>query len=158
MYIYTSLATKLRTFMGVAVLLLPLTTTGLSLNSAEQTRAPMSSPAAPAAIAAASYGQLPLSFVPNLGQSEAVVRYQAHGMGGMLFFEDDGVALSLPKTGRAGQTEDQTRSVVRLRFDGVDNARRVVNAERLPGIVNYFTGNAAIPLAHQSADVRGYCL
>ena len=69
------------------------------------------------------------------------MRYQAHGMGGMLFFEDDAVVLSLPKTGRGGQTEDQTRSVVRLRFDGVDNARRVVNAERLPGIVNYFIGN-----------------
>ena len=67
MFIYTSLATKLRTFMGIAVLLLLLATTGLSLSSAEQTRAPISSPAAPAAIAAASYGQLPLSFVPNAG-------------------------------------------------------------------------------------------
>ena len=141
MDIYTNLTAKHRTFTGVAVLMILLAMTGTFFVYTGRTKAPMSSPAAPAAIAAASYGLLPLSFVPNLGQSDAVVRYQAHGMSGTLFFEDDAVALSLPKTGRAGQTEDQTRSVVRLRFDGVDNARRVVNAERLPGIVNYFIGN-----------------
>ncbi len=83
----------------------------------------------------ARYGQLPLSFVPNAGQSAAAVRYQAQGMGGMLFFEDNMVTLSLPTI------EDQTRSVVQLRFDGVDDAQRVVNAEQLPGFVNYFIGN-----------------
>ncbi len=41
---------------------------------------------------------LPLSFVPNAGQSDAVVRYQAHAMGGQLFFEDAAVVLSLPAT------------------------------------------------------------
>ena len=122
-------------FVGVAVLLLLLATTGASFAYAEQTRAPMSSPAVPVSSAAAGYGQLPLSFVPNVGQSDAVVRYQAHAMGGMLFFEDDAVVLSLPTT------EDQTRSVVHLRFDGVNVAHRVINAERLPGIVNYFIGN-----------------
>ena len=66
----------------------------------------MSSPAVPASIAAASYGLLPLSFVPNAGQSDAVVHYQAHAMGGMLFFEDDAVVLSLPATGSGQQAED----------------------------------------------------
>jgi len=141
MGIYTSLASKLRTFIGVAVLLLPLVTTRTSFAYAEQTRAPMSSPAVPVSSAAARYGQLPLSFVPNMGQSDAVVRYLAHAMGGMLFFEDDAVVLSLPTANRGRQTEGQTRSVVHLRFDGVDDAHRVVNAERLPGIVNYFIGN-----------------
>jgi hypothetical protein len=75
------------------------------------------------------YGQLPLSFVPNAGQSDAAVHYQAQGMGGTLFFEDDTVTLSLPETH------------VYLRFEGVNAARRVVNAEKLPGTVNYFIGN-----------------
>ena len=70
-----------------------------------------------------------------------VVRYQVRALGGMLFFEDDGVALSLPTTDRGQQTEDRTRSVVHLRFDGMDNAHRVVVADKLPGIVNYFIGN-----------------
>jgi len=140
MCIYTSLATKLRIFIGVSVLLLLPATPRVSFAYAGQTRAPMSAPAAPVSSTADRYGQLPLSFVPNMGQSDAVVRYQAHAMGGMLFFEDDALVLSLPTTDPR-QTEDQTRSVVHLRFDGVDVAHRVVNAERLPGIVNYFIGN-----------------
>jgi hypothetical protein len=84
---------------------------------------------------------LPLSFVPNSGKSDAAARCQARGMGGTLFFEDNQVLLSLPTTNHGRQTEGHIRSVVHLRFDGVDAAHRVVHAERLPGIVNYFIGN-----------------
>ncbi len=140
MYIYTNHATKPRTFIIVAVLLLLLATRA-SFADAKQTKAPIPSPAAPMSNVAARYGLLPLSFVPNEGQSDAVVRYQTHAMGGMLFFEDDAVVLSLPTTDRGRQTEDQTRPVVRLHFDGVDDAHRVVSAKRLPGTVNYFIGN-----------------
>jgi hypothetical protein len=141
MSIYTSSERKLRVFIGVAFLLLLPATSHTSSFLGGQKGAPMSSPAAPGSSAANRFGQLPLSFVPNAGQSEAVVRYQAHAMGGMLFFENDAVVLSLPTTGRGLSAEDQTRSVVHLRFNGVDGAHRVVNAERLPGIANYFIGN-----------------
>jgi Ser-Thr-rich glycosyl-phosphatidyl-inositol-anchored membrane family/FG-GAP-like repeat/Beta-propeller repeat/FG-GAP repeat len=141
MYIYTSLPAKQRTFTGVAVLILLLAAIGAIFATVDQTKTPSSSPALPAAIPAANYGLLPISFVPNAGQSDAVVRYQANAMGGMLFFEDDALVLSLRATDRGQQTEDQTRSVVYLRFDGVDRAHRVVNAERLPGNVNYLIGN-----------------
>ena len=73
--------------VGGGLLLWLLATTGAFL-----TNAPLSALASPVS-AAARYGQLPLSFVPNAGQSNATVRYQAHGMGGMLFFEDDAVVL-----------------------------------------------------------------
>jgi hypothetical protein len=136
----TRLAIKLRMFIGVLVLLLLPATHRASFAYAEQPSAPMSSPTTPVSSVTASYGMLPLSFLLNAGQSDAVVRYQAQAMGGMLFFEDNGVVLSLPTTDPQ-QTDDQTRSVVRLRFDGVDDAHRVVNAERLPGIVNYYIGN-----------------
>src|SRR5450759_4319745 len=132
---------KHRTYTSVAVLLLLLAMTGTIFAYTERTKAPMSAPAAPMVSAAASFGLLPLSFVPNLGQSDAVVRYQARAMGGVLSFEDDAVVLSLLATDRGRQTEDQTRSVVRLSFDRVDSAHQVVNAEQLPGKVNYFIGN-----------------
>jgi Beta-propeller repeat/FG-GAP-like repeat/Ser-Thr-rich glycosyl-phosphatidyl-inositol-anchored membrane family/FG-GAP repeat len=141
MSICTRLAIKLCTFISVLVLLLLPATHRASFATAEQTSIPMSSPTALESRAATGYGKLPLSFVLNAGQSDAVVRYQAHAMGGVLFFEDDGVMLSLPTTDRGLQSEDQTRSVVHLRFDGTDNLHRLVNAERLPGIVNYFIGN-----------------
>jgi hypothetical protein len=141
MYINNHLATKLRTIIGVVVLLALLAPTRASSAYSEQTRSQTSSTAAPVSSAAAHYGQLPLSFEPNAGQSDPVVQYQAHAMGGMLYFEDEAVVLSLPKTDPGLLTENQTRSVVRLRFDGVDGVPRLVNAERLPGIVNYFIGN-----------------
>src|SRR4029079_1426615 len=40
--------------------------------------------------------QLPLSFVPNAGQTDAAVRYQAHGLGGTLFFTPREIVLALP--------------------------------------------------------------
>ena len=158
MYIKSNIKTKLRNLICLVVLLLLVAPSRPSLAYSEQTSTPMSSPTIPGSSSEARYGQLPLSFVPNAGQSDAVVRYQAHGMGGMLYFEDEAVVLSLPKTDPGQLTEDQTRSIVQLRFDGVDDAHRVVNAERLPGIVNYFIGNDPIAMAHQPADVRGYYL
>ena len=68
MYIYTNLATKRHTFIGVAVLVLLLATAG-----AFSTSAPMSSLAALVSSATARYGQLPLSFVPNAGQSDGAI-------------------------------------------------------------------------------------
>jgi hypothetical protein len=42
------------------------------------------------------YGQLPLSFVANAGQTDPSVRFQVRGSGGALSFEAEGVTLSLP--------------------------------------------------------------
>ncbi len=141
MFININLVTKLRTIIGIAVLLALLSPTGASSAYSEQTITQTSSTTAPVSSAAAHYGQLPLSFEPNAGQSDPVVQYQAHAMGGMLYFEDEAVVLSLPKTDPGLLTASQTWSDVRLLFDGVDDAHQVVNAERLPGIVNYFIGN-----------------
>jgi hypothetical protein len=133
---------RLSTYIGVAImLLLPATTFLPSASYAAQTGAPELLAAAPVSRVAAGYGQLRLSFVPNVGQSDAVVRYQALAMGGMLSFEDNAVVLSLPAAGREPQAREPTRSVVYLRFDGVSDARRVANSERLPGIFNYFIGS-----------------
>jgi hypothetical protein len=141
MFIYKIIVTKLRTFIGVAVLLSLLVTSTASFAYAEQTRIPMSSPAAAVSGAAARYGQLPLSFVANAGQSDPDVRFQARTMGGTVYFEDAAVVLSLPMQDSARPTGSETHSAVQLTFDGVSAAHRVVNAERLPGIVNYFIGN-----------------
>jgi hypothetical protein len=143
MNLYTGLSTTMRACTGFAIPLLLLATTGIPYASPAGTTAALMAPPVAASIEAAPslYGDLPLSFVPNAGQSDAVVLYQTRAMGGILSFEDDAVALSLPAAGRGGQTEGQSRFVARLRFDGADDARRLVNAESLPGVVNYFTGS-----------------
>ena len=50
-------------------------------------------------------GKLPLSFVPNAGQTDPAVRFQAQGMGGTLFFTHDEVVLSLPAPSPARDSE-----------------------------------------------------
>ena len=140
MSIYSNLPEKNTGFISTMILrqvccvLVILTMTGEIFTHAGRTKALLSLPGVPKVGAALSYGQLPLSFVPNAGQSDEVVRYQAQAMGGRLFFEDNAVVLSLPVT-------ESGRQVVRLHFDGVDKTHRVVNAERLPGTVNYILGN-----------------
>jgi hypothetical protein len=41
-----------------------------------------------------AYGKLPLSFIPNVGQTDEAVRYYAQGAGYGFFFTKDGAALS----------------------------------------------------------------
>lgn len=106
--------------------------------------------------AAPDFGKLPLSFVPNAGQSDPAVRFQAQGMGGTFFFTPGEVVLSLrapspardseasPSTSqqiRNPESQIRNSSVVRLRFEGASPEPEVTGAERLPGIVNYFIGN-----------------
>src|SRR3954451_10860493 len=46
---------------------------------------------------AAEQGGLPLAFEANAGQFDPAVRYQAHVLGGTLYFTPDTVVLSLPQ-------------------------------------------------------------
>jgi hypothetical protein len=141
MYIDKKISSKLRNFISIAVLFLIIAPPRTTFTNTDQTRAQVSSTDAQVPSAATSYGQLPLSFIPNAGQSDAVVLYQARAMGGMVFFINDAVVLSLPNTGGIQQKGDQTQTIVQLHLDGADSAHKVVNAERMPGTVNYFIGN-----------------
>src|SRR4051812_26719623 len=51
--------------------------------------------------ALASYGRLPLAFVPNAGQADARVRYLAQTGGATLFFTDRGVTMVVSGSRRA---------------------------------------------------------
>src|SRR5262245_55568795 len=42
------------------------------------------------------FGDLPLSFAINAGQSDALVRFQTHSLGGALYFTATELVLSLP--------------------------------------------------------------
>jgi hypothetical protein len=119
-------------------------------------------PAAPPAIQR-DFGKLPLSFVPNAGQTNPAVRFQVRGMGGTLFFTPKEVVLSLPTASpqtkrnerrnvldslpdsrRRAEAEPDAVSppaVVRLTFDGANPTPEIAGAERLPGIANYLIGN-----------------
>ena len=121
------------------------------------------------AAAVQEFGRLPLSFVPNAGQTDPAVRFQVRGLGGTLFFTPGEVVLSLPASAQVPRshapldmptdaldpqvdaspghhrdvppTLSTPPAVLRLRFEGANPAPEVIGADRLPGIVNYFIGN-----------------
>jgi len=108
---------------------------------------------------------LPLSFEPNVGQTDARVRYLVHGPGYSLFLTDSEAALSItqappptherfgrpdphdilgplggPGQGVISVTAPLTRTVVRLHYTGMNPTPRVTAEEPLPGRVNYLLG------------------
>lgn len=86
-----------------------------------------------ASFSASDLVNLPLSFVVNDGQTDPEVQFQAHSLGGSLFFTAEEVVFALP----APQSGSY---VVRLDFVGAD-AATVTGLDQQPGVVNYFIGN-----------------
>ena len=81
----------------------------------------------------ADFGQLPLRFEPNQGQTNSNVDFLARGAGYGLFLTPNQAVLSL--------RSNQNTSVVRMELAGGNPAAAVAGAERLPGKSNYLIGN-----------------
>ncbi|MBX3083231.1 MAG: SBBP repeat-containing protein [Anaerolineae bacterium] len=109
-----------------------------------------------------NYGQLPLSFVPNVGQTNEQVQFQVNSLGGTLYFTPDAVVLTLPQPSKAtnADTDFMTRAiavdampdqlevssneppvVVKMRLIGANETAAITGNDPLAGIVNYFIGN-----------------
>jgi len=111
--------------------------------SAQQTvvASPQAHPPVPPVRATAGYGALPLAFEANRGQTDASVRFMAHGDGYSLFLTNDAVVLAL---GKAGAETDSIRMRVAGRPEnrnGVPMISPATGEAELPGKVNYFIGN-----------------
>jgi hypothetical protein len=105
----------------------------------------------------ARYGQLPLGFEPNVGQTDHRVKFLSRGRGYTLFFTQDqalvslrsyqGHALEAPAVKHPFQTaknteEEQRRAdVFRMELVGANRAAKVSALDELPGKSNYFLGN-----------------
>ena len=103
----------------------------------------------------ASYAKLPITFEKNEGQSDARVRFLAHGTAYALFLTDNGAVLSLDApTKMTTRTEDENRRLkrrpaqlasrevtLRLRWAGASHPARVEGLGLQPGRTNYFIGN-----------------
>ncbi len=82
----------------------------------------------------AAFGRLPMSFEPNQGQSDARVKFLAHGNGYGLYLTSNEAVLALPPRGK-------TRPVVEMQFSGANQAADLAGTALLPGHSNYFIGN-----------------
>jgi hypothetical protein len=81
-----------------------------------------------------AYGKLPLSFIPNEGQTDKVVRYYAQGAGYGFFFTHKGAMLSFAEGKGHGHA-------LALDFLGADPDATLEAQKRLSGEVNYLQGN-----------------
>lgn len=111
----------------------------------------------------AQYGNLPLAFEVNQGQTDRRVRFLARGGGYTMFLTATGATLALARPRRsrvshprlsqslfqrdglgANTTPQRTpldEAVVRLGLSGANPQPILTGADQLPGHVNYFIGN-----------------
>jgi hypothetical protein len=102
------------------------------------------------------YGQLPLSFEANQGQTDDQVQFLARGQGYQLFLTArEAVFAFRPPAAPRGQhptglipelravqdMSDSAQAVVRMQLLGANPTPQVVGLEELPGKANYFRGN-----------------
>ena len=81
-----------------------------------------------------AYSKLPLSFIPNEGQTDEAVRYYAQGAGYGFFFTHKGAMLSFVNGKGHGHA-------LALDFLGADPDATLEAQKRLSGEVNYLQGN-----------------
>jgi hypothetical protein len=90
-----------------------------------------------------AYGNLPLSFEPNMGQADSRVRFLSRGPGYTLFLTSEEAILAfLAPHGTSARTADRENpTIMRMRLAGANPAPTIFGAEELPGKSNYFIGN-----------------
>ena len=105
-------------------------------NAADEGRvASHDSTAISTASAAERYGNLPLSFEANQGQTDSQVRFLSRGSGYSFFLTQTGAVLSFASDAHAVPT------VLQMELSGASASVRVQGLDELPGRSNYFLGS-----------------
>ncbi len=139
-------------FLAAAVLAVLTTQFSTGTHSRQNRRPEENSPCQSAhADWGRNYGDLPLAFEPNVGQTDAPVRFLARGGGMMAFLTDAETAMVLSRsrhTNRpAGKDREKAaageveRTVVRMKLENASRSRHATGLEDQPGVSNYFIGN-----------------
>jgi RHS repeat-associated protein len=103
----------------------------------------------------ATYGNLPLRFEENVGQTDSKVQFISRGSGYTLFLTPGEAVFKLSrrnptprskKPDSAGfrnrlQSKPTETSVIRMKVDGATGTPTVTGMEKLPGVTNYLIGN-----------------
>ncbi len=148
----TKFATRLQTLLTTAAIAMAWSASALAASM--QVTAPKAADLK--ADAKAQYGQVPISFESNRGQTDAQVRFLSRGPGYSLFLTPAEAVLSLRTKGKAEanavamgnlrQPEDANDvqgAVVRLSFDGAKRNPALVGQDRQAATSNYFLGTNA---------------
>lgn len=135
-----------RVCLPLFVVVLAAIVTWLSIRKTSASRdLPAVAQAADADAIAHKYGELPLSFVRNEGQTDPRARFISRGVDYDLFLTNTGAVLSLrsqhSRTRASTEPSSQPVSVLSLTMSGANPHAIIEGQEELPGKVNYFAGN-----------------
>jgi hypothetical protein len=100
---------------------------------------PLAADAAASGRVLKAFGRLPLMFEPNVGQTDARVKFVARGAGYGLFLTADEAVLSF--VGASKPSASPETSVLRMRLTGATSSPKVSGDQPLPGKSNYLLGN-----------------
>lgn len=108
-----------------------------------------------------NYGQIPLSFEPNAGQTDARVKFLSRGPGYTVFLTNDEAVLALSGSNKQKQSSSaenalplagfreissprpepgRNTAVLRMRLIDANKNAQVAGMDQLPGTTNYFLG------------------
>ncbi|WP_445176076.1 DUF7948 domain-containing protein [Microcoleus sp.] len=88
----------------------------------------------------ASYGQIPLSFIANTGQTDPNVKFQVKGAGHSIFFTPNEIAFVAFPTPNEPGNQATTSSVVRSSLANSNPNPTISGLEKLPGVANFLLG------------------
>src|SRR6267378_5866091 len=99
-----------------------------------------------------AYGQLPMSFEPNVGQADPQVKFLARGSGYTVFLTSNEAILALSRPVKTEPRKPQfsagrsysmgtEQTMVRIKLEGILKQPEITVQDELPGKVNYFIGN-----------------
>jgi hypothetical protein len=90
---------------------------------------------------ARAYGQLPLSFEPNVGQARTGIDYIARGAGFSIYLSPVAATMALADTALSSRSGRPNAQVVRINLEGANRDSKASGGDRLPGVANYFVGS-----------------
>src|SRR5262245_28174656 len=120
------------------LVLLAILTAVLAACAAPLSRTAVAPPNQTAALEA--LGQLPLSFIPNQGQTDPQAQFYVNSLGGTLFFTPEELVLALPHRVPDNETVPPP-DVLRVQFEGIRPDVRLSAGQSLGGTVNYLIGS-----------------
>jgi hypothetical protein len=132
------LLTRTVALITAALVLGTLGRTYAQHRSVEPSAMPAATEPAAKARAAAAYGNLPMRFEANQGQSAEPVKFLARGQGYGLFLTAGEAVLSLRPP---AQHKSERDTVVRFRLSGANPHPTLAGLDPLPGASNYFIGS-----------------
>src|SRR5262249_34198349 len=87
-----------------------------------------------------AYGQLPLSFEANQGQTAAQVNFLSRGQGYTLFLTPAEAVLALSQRSEVGGQRSEEQ-VLQMQLVGANPTAQAMGLEPQAGVSNYFLGN-----------------